>query len=124
MLVFSRVVQEGSFSAAAKKLGLSKASVSREVAALESRLGAQLLRRTTRRMSLTDIGEVFLTRCQRVVEEAEAAELSVSRLQAAPRGKIRIAAPMSFGHLQLGHAWGASSTATHSCTSTWISRTA
>jgi len=56
MLVFSRVVEEGSFSAAARKLGLSKASVSREIAALEQRFGAQLLRRTTRRMSLTEAG--------------------------------------------------------------------
>lgn len=106
MLVFSQVVEEGSFSAAAQKLGLSKASVSREVAALERRLGAQLLRRTTRRMSLTEVGEVFLGRCRRVVEEAEAAELSVSRLQAAPRGEIRIAVPMSFGHLQLAPRLG------------------
>jgi DNA-binding transcriptional LysR family regulator len=101
MLVFSCVVAEGSFSGAARKLGLSKASVSREVSTLEQRLGAQLLRRTTRRMSLTEVGEVFLARCQRVVEEAEAAELSVSRLQAQPSGLIRIAVPMSFGHMQL-----------------------
>ncbi|MEN8182796.1 MAG: LysR family transcriptional regulator [Myxococcota bacterium] len=101
MLVFSTVLQAGGFSAAAKKLGLSKASVSREVAALERRLGAQLLRRTTRRMSLTEVGEIFLARCQRVAEEAEAAELSVHRLQAEPRGQIRVATSMSFGHLQL-----------------------
>jgi DNA-binding transcriptional LysR family regulator len=101
MLVFSRVVEEGSFSAAARKLGISKASVSREISALEERLGAQLLRRTTRRMSLTEVGDVFHARCRRVVEEAEAAELSVSRLQAAPQGSIRMAVPMSFGHLQI-----------------------
>ncbi len=106
MLVFSCVVEEGSFSAAARKLGLSKASVSREISALEKRLDAQLLRRTTRRMSLTEVGEVFLTRCRRVLEEAEAAELSVSRLQAAPRGSIRIAAPMSFGHRELAPRMG------------------
>ena len=101
MLIFSQVVEEGSFSAAARRLGISKASVSREVSALERRLGAQLLRRTTRQMSLTEVGDVFHERCKRVLEEAEAAELSVSRLQAAPRGAIRMAAPMSFGHLQL-----------------------
>ncbi len=101
MLIFSRVVEEGSFSAAARKLGISKASVSREISALEERLGAQLLRRTTRRMSLTEIGDVFHARCKRVVEEAEAAELSVSQLQAAPQGLIRMAVPMSFGHLQI-----------------------
>ncbi|MBW2495525.1 MAG: LysR family transcriptional regulator, partial [Deltaproteobacteria bacterium] len=59
MLVFERVVEEGSFSAAARKLGISKASVSREISALEQRFGAQLLRRSTRRMSLTEAGEVF-----------------------------------------------------------------
>jgi len=101
MLVFSRIVEEGSFSAAARKLGLSKASVSREISALEQRLGAQLLRRTTRRMSLTEAGEVFHERCQRVVEAAKEAESSVSQLQEAPRGVIRLAVPMSFGHLQI-----------------------
>jgi DNA-binding transcriptional LysR family regulator len=101
MLIFSQVVEEGSFSAAARRLGISKASVSREISALERQLGAQLLRRTTRQMSLTEVGGVFHERCRRVLEEAEAAELSVSRLQAVPRGVIRMAAPMSFGHLQL-----------------------
>lgn len=98
MLVFARVVAEGSFSGAARKLGVSKSSISREIAALETRLGAQLLRRTTRRMSLTETGEVFHRRCLRVVEEVEAAEASVSHLQMEPRGEIRLAAPMSFGH--------------------------
>jgi DNA-binding transcriptional LysR family regulator len=101
MLVFARVVEEGSFSAAARKLGVSKASVSREISALEQRFGAQLLRRSTRRMSLTEVGEVFHERCLRVVEAANDAESSVSQLQEAPRGAIRLAVPMSFGHLQL-----------------------
>ncbi len=101
MLVFSRVVEEGSFTAAAERLAISKASVSREISGLEARLGAQLLRRTTRRMSLTEVGEVFYEHCQRVVEEAEAAERSISRLNAVPSGLIRLAAPMSFGHLEI-----------------------
>ena len=101
MLIFSQVVQEGSFSAAARRLGISKASVSREISSLERRLGAQLLRRTTRQMSLTEVGDVFHERCKRVLEAAEAAELCVSQLQAAPRGAIRVAVPMSFGHLQI-----------------------
>ncbi len=99
MLVFSSVVEEGSFTAAAKRLGMSKASVSREISSLEARLGAQLLRRTTRTMSLTEVGEIFHGHCQRVVEEAEAAELSIRRLEAEPSGVIRLAAPMSFGHM-------------------------
>jgi DNA-binding transcriptional LysR family regulator len=101
MLIFSQVVEEGSFSAAARRLGISKASVSREISSLERRLGAQLLRRTTRQMSLTEVGDVFHERCKRVLEAAEAAELSVSQLQAVPRGAIRVAVPMSFGHLQI-----------------------
>lgn len=101
MVIFAQVVEAASFSAAARRLGLSKATVSREVSELERRLGAQLLRRTTRRMSLTEVGELFFARCQRVAEETEAAELSVGRLQAEPRGRLRLAAPMSFGHGQL-----------------------
>lgn len=86
MLVFAEVVAAGSFTEAARRLGLSKASVSREVARLEGRLGAQLLRRTTRSMSLTEVGEVCYAGCQRVAEEAELAERSVGELQAEPRG--------------------------------------
>ena len=101
MLVFAEVVATGSFTEAARRLGLSKASVSREVARLERRLGAQLLRRTTRNMSLTEIGEVFHAGCQRVAEEAEEAERSVSALQAEPRGEIRLAASVSFGQFHI-----------------------
>jgi DNA-binding transcriptional LysR family regulator len=101
MLVFAEVVATGSFSQAAKRLGLSKASVSREVAQLERRLGAQLLRRTTRSMSLTEIGETFYAGCQRVVEEAQQAERSVSELQAEPRGEVRLVAPVSLGQFHL-----------------------
>ncbi|MFK7898470.1 MAG: LysR family transcriptional regulator [Myxococcota bacterium] len=101
MLTFSRVVELGSFTEAARQLGRSKAAISREISALEARLGAQLLRRTTRSMSLTEVGEIFYRRCLRVVEEAEAAELSVSQLSETPRGVIRVAAPMSFGHLEI-----------------------
>ncbi len=101
MLVFAEVVATGSFTLAALRLGLSKASVSREVARLERRLGAQLLRRTTRSMSLTEIGETFYAGCQRVAEEAEQAERSVGELQAEPRGEIRLAASVSLGQLQI-----------------------
>ncbi len=101
MLVFAEVVATKSFTAAARRLGLSKASVSREVTRLERRLGAQLLRRTTRSMSLTEVGEVFYAGCQRVAEEAEQAERSVGALQAEPRGEIRLAAPVSFGQFHI-----------------------
>ena len=101
MLVFAEVVATGSFTEAARRLGLSKASVSREVARLERRMGAQLLRRTTRSMSLTEIGEVFHAGCQRVAEEVEQAERSVGALQAEPRGEIRLAASVSFGQFHI-----------------------
>jgi DNA-binding transcriptional LysR family regulator len=101
MIVFVRVVEEGSFSGAARKLGLSKASISRQVGALEAHLGSQLLRRTTRRMSLTEEGNLFFEHCRRVLEAAEDAERSIHELQAEPHGLLRIAVPMSFGFLQL-----------------------
>ncbi len=101
MLVFSCVVEEGSFTAAARRLDVSKASVSREISGLETRLGAQLLHRTTRTMSLTEVGQIFYAHCQRVVEEAEEAELSISALNAEPAGVIRVATAMSFGHMEV-----------------------
>lgn len=101
MVVFAEVVAAGSFSAAAQRLGISNASVSREVARLERRLGAQLLRRTTRNMSLTEVGEAFYARCQRVVDETEQATHSVGASQAEPRGEIRLAVSVSFGHHQI-----------------------
>ena len=101
MIVFARVVEAGSFTGAAKKLGASKAHVSKQVAALERQLGAQLLRRTTRQMNLTEVGQVFYDRCVRVLEEVEQAERSVQHMHAAPRGEIRVTAPMSFGLLHV-----------------------
>jgi DNA-binding transcriptional LysR family regulator len=101
MLVFAEVVTSGSFTGAARRLGLSKASVSREVGRLERRLGAQLLRRTTRSMSLTEVGETFYAGCQRVAEETEHAVRSVGALQAEPRGEVRLVASVSFGQLQI-----------------------
>ncbi len=97
MAVFARVVECESFSGAARLLGLSKSAVSKQVGRLESRLGVRLLNRTTRRLSLTEAGSAFFEACQRVVAEAEAAERTVRHLAAAPRGTLRVNAPMSFG---------------------------
>lgn len=97
MVIFAHLVETGSFTATARRLGISKASISREVAALEARLAAQLLVRTTRRMSLTEAGSIFYERCRRVVEEAEDAERSIHDLQAEPHGVLRMSVPMSFG---------------------------
>lgn len=102
MEIFVRVVEEGSFSAAATALGLTKSAVSKRVAALEDRLGARLLNRTTRRLSVTDAGAAFHGRAARILAEAEEAEAEVSCLQAAPRGLLRVNAPVTFGVTHLG----------------------
>ncbi|MCB1801225.1 MAG: LysR family transcriptional regulator [Gammaproteobacteria bacterium] len=99
--VFVHVVRSGSFTVAAGKLGLSKSVVSKYVSRLEDRLGARLLNRTTRRLSLTEVGQVFFERSQRALGEIEEAEAEVSRLQGEPRGELRLSSPMSFGILHV-----------------------
>ncbi len=101
MMVFAKVVEAKSFSAAAQRLGISKSSVSKQVARLERTLKARLLNRTTRRLSLTETGAAFYEHCSRMLVEAEAAELAVSRLHAAPRGVVKVTVPAAFGHLQV-----------------------
>ncbi len=102
MAVFAKVVQQRSFTAAAEALGVSKSAVSKQVGRLEDRLGARLLNRTTRKLSLTEVGEVFYERCARIVEEAQAAADEVGSLAATPRGRLRVNAPMTFGTMHLG----------------------
>src|SRR5262249_16863107 len=97
MILFARVVDAGSFAAAAKLLGQTRAAVSKQIAALEDRIGAQLLQRTTRSMHLTEIGAEFYARCARILQEAEEAERAVASLQGAPRGLLRITAPRAAG---------------------------
>jgi len=99
VLVFARVIQAGSFTAAARMLGMPKSSVSKKVADLEARLGTRLLQRTTRRLGLTDAGRLYFERCARVVTEVEEADQAVLELQAAPRGLLRATVPLSFGVL-------------------------
>ncbi len=95
--VFVRVVADGGFTAAAHSLGVSKSFVSRQLGHLEDRLGARLLNRTTRKLTLTDIGGVFYERCRRILDELGDAEGAVTSMQTAPRGTLRVALPMSFG---------------------------
>jgi DNA-binding transcriptional LysR family regulator len=104
MAIFARVVEAQSFTAAAAQLGMSRSAVSKAIAGLEDRLGARLLNRTTRRLALTEVGQGFYERCARIVAEAEEADLAVSRLQVAPRGTLRLSAPVSFGNLHLAPA--------------------
>jgi DNA-binding transcriptional LysR family regulator len=104
MAVFARVAEAKSFSGAARRLGVSKSAVSKQVAQLERALKARLLNRTTRRLSLTEVGEAFYEHCARMLAEAEAAELAVSRLYAEPRGVLKVTAPAAFGHLHIAPA--------------------
>ncbi|WP_193367402.1 LysR family transcriptional regulator [Pelagibius marinus] len=104
MEIFAEVVEAEGFSAAARNLGVSKSAVSKQVARLEDGLGVRLLNRTTRRLSLTEAGTTFYEACRRVLDAAEAAERAVSNLSAAPRGLLKLNAPMSFGFLHLARA--------------------
>ena len=97
MAAFAKIVELNSFSAAARDLGLSKSVVSKLVACLEDEMGARLLNRTTRRLSLTEAGLAFYQGAQRALAEADAAEAAVTQLSTAPRGVLRVNAPMSFG---------------------------
>lgn len=98
---FARVAETGSFSAAARGLGLSKSLISRQVSALEAELGARLISRTTRSLTLTEAGRGYYEQVARILAQMEEADLSVSQLQATPRGKLRVNAPMSFSLLRL-----------------------
>jgi DNA-binding transcriptional LysR family regulator len=97
MQVFVRVVEKGSFSAAAEELRISSTMVGKHVVQLEERLGARLLNRTTRRQSLTEVGSVYYERCKAALAEVEAAERSAAELQRTPRGLLRVNAPVTFG---------------------------
>jgi len=99
MAVFARVVDAQSFSEAARRIGVSKSTVSKQIRRLEDQLGARLLDRTTRTMRLTEVGTVFYEHCARMLAEAEAAEHAVGNLESAPRGRLRITAPMTLGRI-------------------------
>ena len=96
-LIFVKVVELGSFIAAARSLRLPKTTVSRKVQELETRLGAQLLHRTTRKLGLTEAGNIYFDHCQRIARELDEAESAVGQLQGGPRGWLRFTAPYSAG---------------------------
>ena len=101
---FTKVVQQGSFAAAAREMQLSRSAVSKYVIDLEQELGVQLLVRTTRSVSPTENGQAYYERCLAILADLEEADVTVTRLQAEPRGILRVNAPMSFGTLHLGPA--------------------
>jgi DNA-binding transcriptional LysR family regulator len=99
MILFVRVVQAGSLSAAARQLAVPKSTLSRKLAELEERLGARLLQRTTRKLGLTDAGRIYYDHAARIVEGVQIAEQAVGHMQAAPRGLLRVSAPLSLAML-------------------------
>jgi DNA-binding transcriptional LysR family regulator len=101
---FVRVLDRGSFSNAAKDLGLTPSAVSKLVSRLEDRLGVRLLERSTRRLALTPEGETFLARARRIVADIDEAEAEVMQARGAPRGRLRINSGTAFGLHQLAPA--------------------
>src|SRR5512140_838654 len=102
IVVFTRVAETKSFTGAAELLGLPKSTVSRKLAQLEERLGVRLVQRTTRKLALTDIGEAYYQRCARIVADVSAAEQLVTYMQATPRGRLRVTAPIDLASRYVG----------------------
>ncbi|MEM8815522.1 MAG: LysR family transcriptional regulator [Pseudomonadota bacterium] len=94
---FAAVVETGSFTRAAERLGLAKSAISRRVSALESRLGVELLRRTTRRLDLTDTGRGFYERSARILADLDEAEAAAAQSHGELSGTLKVALPLSFG---------------------------
>jgi len=101
---FVKVVESGSFAEAGRQLRLSRSAVSKYIADLEQSLGVQLLNRTTRHASPTENGQLYFERALVILSEIDAADQAVAHLQSAPRGLLRVNAPMSFGTIKLGPA--------------------
>jgi len=101
MRLFVEVVNRGSFTQAAEKTGLSRAQISKSVMQLESFLGTRLLNRTTRKVSLTEIGQIYFDRCEAILQEVLEAEAVASEMTNVPSGNLLLAAPTSFGVLHL-----------------------
>lgn len=93
LALFAHVIEHGSFSAAARAMGMPKSTLSRRISELEQQQGVRLLNRTTRKLSLTDVGHAFLVHCQTLVAAAEAADQVTQFVQEKPRGKVRLSSP-------------------------------
>jgi DNA-binding transcriptional LysR family regulator len=101
MAVFVEAVDQGSLSAAGRRLGLPLATVSRRLSELEAHIGARLLARSTRHLALTDAGQAYLDACRRILEEVSEAERAAAGEYSAPRGELVVAAPMVFGRMHV-----------------------
>src|SRR5450631_499147 len=101
MQAFVAVADLQGFAPAARKLGLSPSGVTRLIAALEERLGARLLQRTTRSVTLTDVGSRYLERARRILADVEEAEASAQAERTRPSGRLIVSAPMGFGRIHV-----------------------
>ena len=101
MIYFAEVIERGGFAAAGRALGVPKSRLSRRVAALEAQLGVRLLQRTTRQLSLTEVGEAYLRHCQALRETAQAAADTVAQVQTTPRGTVRVTCPITLAQTVL-----------------------
>jgi DNA-binding transcriptional LysR family regulator len=97
MILFAIVVREGSFTRAARQLGITKQTVSERIAKLEERLGVRLLERTTRRLRVTDPGAIYSERCAAIAAQIDEANGEVQERQAEPVGLLRVSAPVLYG---------------------------
>ena len=101
MLYFAEVAERGGFAAAGRALGIPKSRLSRRVAELEAQLGVRLLQRTTRTLSLTEVGELYLGHCLAMRESAQAAQDAVAQVQSEPRGTVRVTCPVTLAQTVL-----------------------
>ena len=104
IVVFARVIEAGSFTAAARLLGMPKTTVSRRIAALEREVGVRLLQRTTRSLNVTDAGRLYYEESSQALRTIEDANLRLAEARAEPSGTIRISAPVGFGGYFLSSA--------------------
>lgn len=104
MLIFAQVVKAKSFSGAAIRLNVSKSRISKSVSRLESLLGVRLLQRSTRRLSLTEVGEAYFEHCDRILDELNLANDTINRLHLEPRGTLKISSSVAFGTLHVAPA--------------------
>ncbi|MDM0020153.1 LysR family transcriptional regulator [Variovorax saccharolyticus] len=102
MVFFAEVAERGGFAAASRALGIPKSRLSRRVADLEAQLGVQLMQRSTRRLSLTPAGEIYLKHCAAMRDAAQAASEAVAQIQTEPSGTVRLSCPVTLAHSSVG----------------------